>query len=303
MKNILITGSSGFIGKSLTVDLTPNFNLFLPARNSLNSSDLFDDVDAVIHLAGKAHDNRHFIKGNDYEEINTKLTIDLFDRFLLSECEMFIFMSSILVLGSSSTFLLTEDSIPAPSSQYSKSKQLAENYILRKLSSTSKKVIIIRVPLVYGKDQKGNLNNLFDFIDTIPFWPLGSYHARKSFCDINNLKFVLNKILLNSNIPSGIYHVADDVEYSLNEIYIRLSKSINRNPIIISIPKLIISSISYIGSLLRLSFNLGRLEKLSSSLLVSNNKIKSALNIQLPYGGYEVLVSIFKEQYRNKKSL
>ena len=75
------------------------------------------------------------------------------------------------------------------------------------------------------------------------------------------------------------------------------------NPIIISIPKLIISSISYIGSLLRLSFNLGRLEKLSSSLLVSNNKIKSALNIQLPYGGYEVLVSIFKEQYRNKKSI
>jgi nucleoside-diphosphate-sugar epimerase len=303
MKKILITGNSGFIGKSLTDDLTQNFNLLLPTRNTLKSSELFNDVDAVIHLAGKAHDNRQFVKGNDYEEINTKLTVDLFDRFLLSECEMFIFMSSILVLGSSSSFPLTEDSIPAPFSQYSNSKQLAENYILSKLSITSKKVIIIRVPLVYGKEQKGNMKNLFDFIDKIPFWPLGSYHARKSFCDINNLKFVINKILLNKNMPSGIYHVADDVEYSLNELYIRLSKSINRNPIIISIPKLIISVMAYIGSLLRLSFNHIRLEKLSSSLLVSNNKIKSALNIQLPYGGYEVLVTIFKEQYRKKRTL
>jgi nucleoside-diphosphate-sugar epimerase len=303
MKNILITGSSGFIGKSLTDDLTPNFNLFLPTRNALKSSDLFNDIDAVIHLAGKAHDNRQCIKGNDYEEINTKLTVDLFDRFLLSESKIFIFMSSILVLGPSALLPLNEEQIPSPLSQYAKSKNLAESYILSKLSKTSKKIIIIRVPLVYGKEQKGNLNSLFDFIDKIPFWPLGSYHARKSFCDINNLKFVINKILLNKNMPSGIYHVADDVEYSLNEIYIRLSKSVNRNPIIISIPKLIISSMVYLGSLLRLSFNHVRLEKLSSTLLVSNNKIKSTLNIQLPYGGYEVLVTLFKEQYRKKRTI
>ena len=82
MINILLTGGSGFIGTSLKARFSSTYNLILPSRKDLYNPDLFDKVDIVIHLAGKAHDISNVSNNADYEIANTTLTNHLFDNFL-----------------------------------------------------------------------------------------------------------------------------------------------------------------------------------------------------------------------------
>jgi len=82
MLNVLITGSTGFIGNNLKTHFDGIYNLILPFRDDLKSDTLLDGIDIVIHLAGKAHDINDVANLNEYIISNTNLTNSLFDKFL-----------------------------------------------------------------------------------------------------------------------------------------------------------------------------------------------------------------------------
>jgi nucleoside-diphosphate-sugar epimerase len=292
MYKILITGGSGFVGKAFKESFQNNYNVVTPSRNELYNTNIFDDIDVVIHLAAISHDISYSSNNEIYKLYNTDLTNLLFDNFLKSDSRVFIFMSSILALKSTSEIPLTEDMLPMPESVYAKSKFESELFILNANIPSGKRVYILRTPLVYGIGNKGNLPLLIDFIKKIPFWPFGSYSTLKSFCDIRNLIFVVNKLIQQNHISNGIYHIADEYQYNLNELYSIITEYYNRKPRIFRISKLLIFITCFLGTIFHLSFNLNRLRKISNSLLVSNYKIKNAINSDLPFGGINDLLRI-----------
>ena len=92
MKTIL-TGTSGFVHQNLSKYLTQhNHQIYSLSLRSANWKDNLDlTSNAIIHLAGKAHDTKNTSSAQDYFEINTKLTKQLFDIFLASKVQDYIY--------------------------------------------------------------------------------------------------------------------------------------------------------------------------------------------------------------------
>ena len=91
---VLITGATGFVG----MNLIPYLNKLSIGTKALNRSDLsgdvkFDNIDAIIHLAGKAHDIKKASNPEEYYKVNFELTKKLYDDFLKSDARKFIFIS------------------------------------------------------------------------------------------------------------------------------------------------------------------------------------------------------------------
>ncbi len=247
-------------------------------------------VDTIIHLAGKAHDTSNTIDSASYFEINLGLTKRIFDYFLQSNATKFIFFSSVKAVADTvGNEILTEDVIPNPKTPYGQSKLAAEKYILSQQLPVGKKFYILRPCMIHGPGNKGNLNLLYKFVRKGIPWPLGSFENNRSFVSIGNLIFVL-RLLIEKDIPSGTYNIADDESFSTNQLIRLIAESVQRKPIIWNIPAPIIRFIAKSGDLFHLPLNSERLKKLTESYVVSNTKLKSALKINtLPISVYDGL--------------
>jgi nucleoside-diphosphate-sugar epimerase len=278
MKSIFITGSSGFVGKNLIKYFNSEYKFYRFSKNQ--EINLKQDV--VLHLAGKAHDLKNTLNIEEYYIVNTELTKHVFDNFLKSEAKVFITLSSVKAVSDISDCALTEDYLPNPKTHYGKSKLLAEQYILSKNIPKNKRVYILRPCMIHGPGNKGNLNLLYKIVSNGFFWPLGAYENKRSLCSIDNLCFIINELIQNHNIPSGIYNLADDESISTKQILKIISRIINRNFLFLNIPKFFINLISYFGDFFKLPINKENLKKLTTNYIVSNEKIIKAINKKLP---------------------
>jgi nucleoside-diphosphate-sugar epimerase len=293
---ISLTGSTGFVGKNL-INYLKQYKLAVRTinRDEINSINpiLFDKIDIVVHLAGKAHDLKNTSNSDEYYNVNTELTKAVFNAFLSSNAKVFITLSSVKAVADGVNGELTEAYTPNPSSHYGKSKLLADQFIFSKDITLDKRVYILRPCMIHGPGNKGNLNLLYK-IPSMGFpWPLGSFENKRSFCSIENLCFIIKELIVNDQIPSGIYNIADEEPLSTNELIRLISKSIGKKAKIIHFNKSIILALARIGSFLRLPFNTENLKKLTESYLVSNTKIKSALGKSLPVSSKEGLLRTF----------
>jgi nucleoside-diphosphate-sugar epimerase len=289
MYNIFITGSTGFVGKNI-------FNYFID-KYSFFSYIKYTKIDIkqniVLHFAGIAHDLKNTLSKDDYYEVNTEFTKQIFDAFLDSNATVFITISSVKAVADKIDSVLTEDFTPKPITHYGKSKLLAEQYILNKTIPDGKRVYVLRPSMIHGPGNKGNLNLLYKIISKGFPWPLGSFDNKRSFCSIENFCFIINELISNKNIPSGVYNIADDQPLSTNEIINLISKSQGKKPIILNISQKLIKSISKIGDFFKLPLNSERLNKLTETYIVSNNKIITAMNKPLPLSAIEGLIKTF----------
>ena len=294
---IVITGSSGFVGCNLInfFKLSLNELSMLNLRNSNWKSEIDIDATAIIHLAGKAHDEKKSINPEDYFEINTKLTRDLFDAFLVSNCRDFIFFSSVKAVTDKAGGIVTEESVTNPQTAYGQSKLQAEQYILSRSLPVGKRVFVFRPSMIHGPGNKGNLNLLFQLVSKGFPWPLGTFQNQRSFCSIDNVCFVIQQILEREEIPSGVYNLADDEALSTNVLIEIIAAATNKKAKITSISKNIINTIAKIGDVFHLPLNTERLDKLTENFVVSNTKIKAALGIEkLPVSAKEGLTKTIK---------
>ncbi len=276
---IIITGATGFVGKNLTQYLTTKSDTVIPLSIRNGDYQLDNTADVIIHLAGKAHDTKNTSEESDYYQINTELTKVLFDKFLQSDIKDFIYFSSVKAAADSVEGTLTEDSKANPQTAYGKSKLKAETYLLSKQLPSNKRLIIIRPCMIHGEGNKGNLNLLYQVVKYNVPWILAAYENRRSFISIDNLNYVVYEILNHPKIPSGIYNIADDKPMSTNGLISLIAESINKKPRLLKIPKFAISQMAKIGDKAHLPLNTERLQKLTESYVVSNQKIKQALGI------------------------
>jgi len=287
--SIFLTGSSGFVGKNIVSYFGKEVVISKYKRGSVISI----QEDIVIHLAGKAHDLKKVNSDTDYYHVNTELTKQVFDSFITSNAKVFITLSSVKAVADVLDCALTEEHIAKPITHYGKSKLLAEQYILSKQIPSGKRVYILRPCMIHGPGNKGNLNLLFKIVSKGLPWPLGAFENKRSFCSIDNLCFIINELIENENIPTGIYNIADDIPLSTNKLIRLISISQGKKPLIWNIPKFIIKTISLFGDLLHLPLNTERLSKLTETYIVSNVKIKKAINKPLPVNTEDGLLKTF----------
>lgn len=297
---ILITGIHGFVGSNLVNALKKEHTLYgvdivAPVKEGVEKTFSWKDVDdnaippmdAIIHLAGKAHDTKNRAAAQVYFDVNTGLTQKIYDYFLKSEAKRFIFFSSVKAAADKVPGdVLTEEVVPAPKGPYGESKIKAEEYILknealrtRNEESASKRVFILRPCMIHGSGNKGNLNLLYGVVSKGIPWPLGAFENRRTFTSIDNLCFVVEG-LLTKNVQSGIYHMADDEALSTNELIEVMCEAMGKKAHIWKINRSLMEGVASIGTTLHLPLNEERLGKLTENYVASNAKIKKALGIE-----------------------
>ncbi len=265
---ILMTGSHGFVGTNLVEALSDEYEII---RWDVRSDRELPDCDAVIHLAGKAHDVRCKKEdGREYFEVNTELTKNIYDAFLKSKAKKFIFFSSIKAKDGDTP--------------YARSKKEAEEYILNQLIVKSEKLknrdtYILRPCMIHGKGNKGNLNLLVKWVKKGLPWPLAAFENKRSYASIGNVSFIVEQ-LLSKNVESGIYEVCDDEPVSTNDMIDIIYENMGRKSRMLRIPRSLMKFGARIGDLLQLPLNSERLGKLTADYVVDNKKIKQALGIE-----------------------
>jgi len=282
---IKITGASGFIGNNLIPYLQrQRKNVEVISRKELNdlNEQLLVDTEVIIHLAGKAHDLKNISDPNEYHVVNYELTKNLYDAFLNSNASKFIFISSVKAAADTVETVLSEDVVPNPVTPYGKSKLRAEQYIQSQPLPLGKSYYILRPCMIHGPANKGNLNLLYQLVKKGIPYPLASFENKRSFLSVENLCFIINELIIQANVPSGIYHMADDEPLSTNDVVEIFSLSLKRKARIWHINKSFICFMAYMGDRLKLPLNSEKLSKLIENYVVSNEKIKRALNIKLP---------------------
>lgn len=218
MKLVLITGKNSFIGKSLEKWL-----LREPDKYKVDTVDMqdecwkdknFSQYDVVFHVAGIAHVSLDPKMKDLYYKVNRDLAIETAQKCKREGVKQFIFMSSIIVYGDSSTEkgTIDRDTVPLPNNFYGKSKLEAEEGI-RNLESENFKIVILRPPMTYGKDSKGNYPKLVAAAKRLKVFP--DFDNKRSMIHIDNLcEFV--KLMID-NEEQGLY-------FPQNKEYVRTSE-------------------------------------------------------------------------------
>lgn len=314
---ILITGVHGFVGSNLVAYLSPDHEIYgldiiAPEKEGVVKtytwSDLdagrIPDVDAIVHLAGKAHDTKNQAAAEVYFKVNRDLTIKIFDYFCSHPIRKFVFFSTAKAAADKVGGVLTEDVVPIPVGPYGESKIAAENYILGRMKSLpesfdGKSVYIFRPCMIHGPGNKGNLNLLYNVVSKGIPWPLGAFENRRTFTSVENICFAVNGVL-TEDVACGIYNIGDDDALSTNELIQIICSALGKKAHIWHLPKGFMSFCAKVGGILHLPLNPERLRKLTENYISSNAKIKSALGIdRMPVdarSGLRRTIESFKER-------
>ena len=309
---ILITGVHGFVGTNLVETLSKEHTIYgldiiNPTKEGVSftfSWDYLDkengipEIEAIIHLAGKAHDTKNKAAADVYFKVNTGLTQKIYDYYLRSKAKKFIFFSSVKAAADRvEGEYVDENVVPSPKGPYGESKIAAEEYI-RKMEDVRRKnnqeTYILRPCMIHGPGNKGNLNLLYGVVKKGIPWPLGAFENKRTFTSIDNLCFII-KGLLTQDVGSGIYNINDDEAVSTNELIEIICSAMGKKAHVWRIPRGLMEGVAKIGGVLHLPLNPERLQKLTENYVSSNAKIKKALCVeQLPVRAKDGLIKTIK---------
>ena len=217
MKKVLITGADSYIGTSVENWLSHSREQYeihtLDMKQESWREYSFAGYDAVFHVAGIAHVSADPNLKELYHRVNCKLTIETAKKAKQDGVRRFIFMSSIIVYGNSGVNgLIDKNTKEAPVDFYGQSKLDAEAGI-RPLADADFKVVIIRPPMIYGKNSKGNYPRLAKMATKLPIFPM--VENRRSMLHIDNLCEFIRLV---------IAHESEGTFYPQNEEYVNTSK-------------------------------------------------------------------------------
>lgn len=212
MKKILITGKNSYIGTNFKKYLQNYPNQYyveeLDVRDDSWKEFDFSTFDVVYHVAGLAHSTPDESQRDLYYRVNTDLTYEIAKKAKECNVKQFIFMSSIIVYGSGKIDedrVITKETPLNPDNFYGDSKKQAEIKI-KPLEDEKFKIVIIRPPMIYGPQSKGNYPLLSKFAKKTPIFP--TLKNKRSMLFLGNLmEFV--KLMIDNN-ESGIFLPQND---------------------------------------------------------------------------------------------
>lgn len=257
---ILVTGSNGFVGTNLRKHLGGRGHqcVTLDVRDAdYNWTELakipFESCDAIVHLAGKAHDLKKVSSEHDYFDINVGLTEKIFNASI-GKVPRFVYFSS--------------SKASADGNAYGRSKLAAEQFL-------DGRAIVLRPAMIHGPGNKGNLNLLWGIARRGLPWPLAAFENKRSFTSIGNVCAAVEALCERGE--NGIYPIADDEMLSTNRLIELIAEVCGKKAKLWRIPKGLMRFFAKIGDILHLPLNTERIEKLTEDSFVDNSKLRAAV--------------------------
>ena len=275
MKKVLVTGENGYIGKQFKKWINNNESKiileFISIREDSWKLKDFSDYDAVLHLAGIAHVSRNPKLEDLYYKINRDLTLEVAKKAKKDGVKQFIFMSSIIVYGKKSVGLengiINKNTLPVPNDFYGDSKLQAEK-LLEKLQNNDFDVAIIRPPMIYGPESKGNFELLKKAVPLTFLFPY--IENKRSMLFIDNLSNFLKLIILNED--KGMFFPQNKEYVSTSNLVKEIANTYKRKMILTTAFNFLI---------LRLSQRVNVFEKLFGNLAYDHSLSTYRDNYQL----------------------
>lgn len=293
-KTILITGSSGFVGKHF-IENASEFTIHEVDLLAKKPEEIdFSNIDSVLHLAAIVHQMKGGIE-QEYFRVNRDLAFELAKKAKAQGVKQFVLMSTAKVYGESTTNIKpwNEDSQCFPQDAYGKSKWEAEK-LIRSLETESFKVAIVRAPLVYGAGLRANMLNLIRLIDSLPVIPLGGIKNSRSLVYIGNLVALIKLIIQKQ--ASGIFIAGDRNVISTTQLTTLIAKSFNKRNRILKIPNFMINVVKLIKPSI--------INRLFGSLEMDNSKTNETLQFNPPFSteqGVDEMLNWYLRSYKKTK--
>ena len=309
MSNYLVTGANGFIGRHLIARLLSgghcvtaldrsfaNIPSEWNAKVKIFTADITQkgtlegvcrDIDFVIHLASKVHDLS--LDGGaetEYFLINVYGTANLLSECSNSGIRHFVFLSSVKAMADEVAYGLDEKSQTHPTTPYGKSKLAAEKLIAEFGLAQGIATTTIRLPLVYGPGNKGNIYRMMAAVDKFHFVMIGRGNNKRSMVFVGNVIDALVKVTERTGADGKTYIVTDGRDYSVNELYRTIARTLDKRPLPFYVPMLAAKGLAKVGDVgekiirRNFPFNSSALEKLTSEFTFSSDLIQRELGFK-----------------------
>lgn len=284
MMNILLTGSNGFLGKTIFNILKEENTILSLSRNSgdykLNLEKhipYFESpFDLVIHAAGKAHMTpKTENEKKQFHEVNVVGTENLLKGLKkIGAPKQFVFISSVSVYGQESGYNINEIHPLKAQDPYGLSKIKAELIVMEWCKKHKVLCTILRLPLVVGNNPPGNLGTMLRAIEKGYYFNIGGGQTQKSMVLAEDVASIIPKVAS----VGGIYNLTDGIHPDFNELSITIAKQKKKNKPL-NLPLFIIKLIGYVGDIVGDSapINSLKIKKITSDLTFDDSKARELL--------------------------
>jgi UDP-glucose 4-epimerase len=195
LKRVLITGKNSYVGTNVEKWLMKEPDKYYVESISVRGEEWktfdFSTFDVVLHVAGIAHVSSKKRLEELYFKVNRDLAIEVSKKAKVSGVKQFVFMSSMIVYSLNEKEI-TKSTFPNPDNFYGLSKLEAEKAII-KFHDNDFNVVVVRPPMIYGKNSKGNFDKLIKISTKIKVFP--NYSNKKSFLYIDNLSIAIKNYI------------------------------------------------------------------------------------------------------------
>jgi nucleoside-diphosphate-sugar epimerase len=237
-------------------------------------------VDTVFHLAAKVHETHERSQNElEYERVNVGGTVNVLKAAEASGAQRLVLVSSVKAMGEGSDDEQDEETVPVPETAYGRSKLLAEEAVRRAAMSSRLQAVSLRLPMVYGPGNKGNLFRMMTAIDRGYFPPWPAVANRRSMVHVAN---VVEAACLSAENPVGRYEcyiVTDGGPYSTRELYELMVSALGKRVPTWKVHPVALRFLARLGDAgeailrRRLPFDTSALDKLIGSACYSSRKI------------------------------
>lgn len=301
-KTALVTGASGMIGRCLctrlqsqgwyvialnrTLELGPwhQVSIWDAKAEGVNLSS-FGRLDALFHLAGKAHALDETVQDDgEYFAINAEGTRKLLETARATGVRSFVFFSSVKAMGEGSDICIDESKPCHPETSYGKSKLAAEKLVLE--GDYVHHPVVIRPSMVYGNTEKGNLPKMIKAIGSGKFPPLPEVGNRRSMVHVDDVVQAAILAAEHAEAAGQTYIVTDGESYSTRQMYEWICEALHKPLPVWNLPLFVLKLLAKVGDLIgalrgrRFVFDSDGLDKLTGSASYSSAKIERQLGFK-----------------------
>lgn len=254
---VVVSGATGFIGSHLVADLKKKGHevvgmagvgqgeavseagvmpVDIVSGRGLDES--LRGVDVAIHLAARNHvlEERASDPLAEYRKVNVDGTRNVARAAVRNGARLFVHFSSVKAMGEESERVLTEDSHCTPITPYGISKRESEDAAHAELAGSGTALVVLRLPMVYGPGNKGNIPRMIRWAHRgLPF-PLFQPDNLRSMVYVENVVAAVSVVLLWPSNGIATYLVKDREDYSTREIYTAICGALGKTPRFLPIP-------------------------------------------------------------------
>ena len=286
MSRVLVTGANGFVGRAVCAEfvkrgiavqagvrdraaaVVAGAEPYLIGDLAQKVKHDLRGIDAVVHLAGIAHELRGQNAEAVYRAVNCDATERLAREAASAGVRRFIFVSSIKVNGESTPIdrPFRESDTPAPQDRYARSKWAAEQALARVSAETDLEVVVVRPPLVYGPGVRANFRRLIRLVDLGLPLPFASIENKRSIVYVGNLADALALCASAPEAKGKTFLVSDGEDVSTPDLVRRIAAALGRGLRLFAFPPRLLPA------------------KLVESLVVDCGAIRAAIGWRPPHG-------------------